>query len=113
MLLTWSVTSLQFGQHRPFAAVTIIRHWRIRTAARATRRCYAPHDELLQDHLFDWLDKAEVAGQPASLSPVSLLYGMLIKHDLFSYVSYIQRLIARGDLGPSSLQAWFVLVVID
>ncbi|KAG6920074.1 hypothetical protein DXG01_010142 [Tephrocybe rancida] len=101
MLLTWSVTPLQFGDHRPFAAVTIIRAWRTETADRATRRHFCPPDEFLQDRLFDWLDTSEFASSPDNIRSVSLLFGKLVKYELFSYTSYIQRLIARGEEGLS------------
>ncbi|KAK7057438.1 Med12 domain-containing protein [Favolaschia claudopus] len=99
MLLTWSVTPLQFGDHRPFAAVTLIRNWRAKVGDRATRRDFASPDEFLQDQLFDWLDTSDVASDPQNLRAVSVLYGKLVKDDLFSYAGYIQRLIARGEGG--------------
>ncbi|KAG6821036.1 hypothetical protein H0H93_007926 [Arthromyces matolae] len=102
MLLTWSVTPLQFGDHRPFAAVTIIRNWRMDAADRATRRHASLPDEFLQDRLFDWLDSSDAAGDPENIRAVSLLFGKLVKNDLFSYASYVQRLIARGETGLST-----------
>ncbi|KAF8876501.1 hypothetical protein BD779DRAFT_1560397 [Infundibulicybe gibba] len=97
MLLTWSVTPLQYGDHRPFAAVTLIRKWRERAGDRATRRDFTPPDEFLQDHLFEWLDSSEVSENPDNIRAVALLFGKLVKHELFSYAKYIQRLIARGS----------------
>ncbi|KAJ7128929.1 hypothetical protein C8R43DRAFT_1026393 [Mycena crocata] len=97
MLLTWSVTPLQFGDHRPFAAVTLIRNWRDKVGDRATRRDFAGPDEFLQDQLFDWLDTSDIAGEPQNLGAVAILFGKLVKEDLFSYAGYIQRLIARGE----------------
>ncbi|KAG5646821.1 hypothetical protein DXG03_002198 [Asterophora parasitica] len=99
MLLTWCVTPLQYGDHRPFAAITLIRNWRIQAGDRATRRNFNPPDEILQDRLFDWLDSSETAGDPENIRAVSLLFGKLVKQELFSYASYIQRLIARGEAG--------------
>ncbi|KAG6829453.1 hypothetical protein H0H92_004513 [Tricholoma furcatifolium] len=104
MLLTWSVTPLQFGDHRPFAAVTLIRNWRMDAAARATRRHSRPPDEFLQDRLFDWLDTSDVAIDSDNIQNVSLLFGKLVKSELFSYANYIQRLIARGEVGLSYTQ---------
>ncbi|KAF8887702.1 hypothetical protein BD779DRAFT_1672530 [Infundibulicybe gibba] len=101
MLLTWSVTPLQYGDHRPFAAVTLIRKWRERAGDRATRRDFTPPDEFLQDHLFEWLDSSEVSENPDNIRAVALLFGKLVKHELFSYAKYIQRLIARGEPGLS------------
>ncbi|GLB37302.1 putative transcription mediator complex subunit Med12 [Lyophyllum shimeji] len=102
MLLTWSVTPLQYGDHRPFAAVTLIHNWRAQAGDRATRRDFRPPDEFLQDRLFHWLDSSDVAGHPDNIRAVSLLFGKLVKQELFSYASYIQRLIARGEAGLSS-----------
>ncbi|KAK0461037.1 uncharacterized protein EV420DRAFT_1529889, partial [Desarmillaria tabescens] len=101
MLLTWSVTPLQFGDHRPFAAVTLIRNWRQRAGERALRREDRSPDEFIQDQLFNWLDSSEVAGDPKNIRAVALLFGKLIQRELFSYGSYIQRLIARGEQGMS------------
>ncbi|KAJ7502832.1 hypothetical protein B0H11DRAFT_1986564 [Mycena galericulata] len=101
MLLTWSVTPLQFGDHRPFAAVTLIRNWRVKVGDRATRRDFAGPDEFLQDQLFDWLDTSDIAGDQQNLRAVANLFGKLVKDDLFSYASYIQRLVARGESGLS------------
>lgn len=101
MLLTWCVTPLQYGDHRPFAAVTLISNWRNQAYDRATRRDFSPPDEFLQDQLFDWLDSSDTAGEPDNICCVALLFGKLVKHELFSYASYIQRLIARGEPGLS------------
>ncbi|TFK44503.1 hypothetical protein BDQ12DRAFT_21589 [Crucibulum laeve] len=105
MLLTWSVTPLQFGDHRPFAAVTLIRIWRDKACERATRRDMNTPNEFLQDQLFEWLDASDVAGEPTNIRAVALLYGKLVKHELFSYPCYIQRLIARGERGLSYTEA--------
>lgn len=99
LLLTWSVTPFQYGDHRPIAAVTLIRNWRDKAGERATRRDFNPPDELLQDRLFDWLDTSECALDPSIIRDVALLYGNLVKYELFSYANYIQRLVARGEPG--------------
>ncbi|KAJ7072521.1 hypothetical protein C8F01DRAFT_1104256 [Mycena amicta] len=101
MLLTWSVTPLQFGDHRPAAAVTLIQHWRDKVGERATRRDFSSPDEFLQEQLFEWLDTSEIAGEPHNLRAVSVLFGKLVKGELFSYAGYIQHLIARGESGMS------------
>ena len=108
MLLSWCVTPLQYGNHRPFAAVTLIKNWRDKACERATRRDFITPNELLQDQLFDWLDTSDVAGEPNNIRDVALLYGKLVKHELFSYASYIQRLIARGEPGLSFAEVTFV-----
>ncbi|KDR75321.1 hypothetical protein GALMADRAFT_249351 [Galerina marginata CBS 339.88] len=104
LLLDWSVTPLQYGDHRPFAAVTLIRIWRDKARDRASRRDITIPSELLQDRLFDWLDTSDVAGDPNNIRYIALLYGKLVKHEIFSYASYIQRLIARGEAGLSNAQ---------
>ncbi|KAF8258181.1 hypothetical protein EI94DRAFT_1755363 [Lactarius quietus] len=95
-LLTWSVTPLQFGDHRPYVAATILRRARAQWGARAARRDSAAPDGKLQDLLFEWLDRDETGNDVAS---VALLFGELVRSELFSYASYVQRLIARGEPG--------------
>lgn len=107
MLLTWSVTPLQYGDHRPFAAVTLICIWRNKAYARASKRDITKPNDFLQDQLFDWLDTSEIAGETNSIRDVALLYGKLVKHEVFSYSSYIQRLIARGEPGVCYAEVFF------
>ncbi|KAH8993017.1 hypothetical protein EDB92DRAFT_1944966 [Lactarius akahatsu] len=95
-LLTWSVTPLQFGDHRPYVAATILRRARAQWGARAARRDSAAPDGKLQDLLFDWLDRDATCNDVPS---VALLFGELVRSELFSYASYVQRLIARGEPG--------------
>lgn len=101
LLLSWSVCYLQYGDHRPYAAATLLRHWRDTAEERACRRDIAPPNELIQDGLFDWLDRDEKARDERNQSMVSLLFGELIQKGLFSYDQYIQRIIARGETGLS------------
>lgn len=101
-LLTWSVTPLQYGDHRPFVALTLLKHFRNQAGERANRRDVQAPDQFLQDALFQWLDTSEAAGDINNLRWVTLLYGKLVKYEIFSYPSYIQRLIARGEPGLSS-----------
>jgi mediator of RNA polymerase II transcription subunit 12 len=103
-LLTWSVSRVQFGDHRPFAAVTLLRIWRDKANDRAIRRDIAPPSEFIQDQLFDWLDQSDAAGDEENVKSVALLFGKLVKDDLFSYAIYLQRLIARGEPGLSFKQ---------
>ncbi|KAL6308224.1 hypothetical protein BKA93DRAFT_726196 [Sparassis latifolia] len=101
LLLTWSVTSLQYGDHRPYAAACLLREWRNKAGERAIRHDAESPDQFLQDQLFDWLDTSEVASESSNLPAVSLLFGQLVKYQLYSYQDYIQRLIARGERGLS------------
>jgi len=103
-LLTWSITPLQFGDHRPYAAATLLRLWRKRCGERAMRRDFTSPDDFLQDQLFDWLDESEPAAEEANLSSVAGLYGKLVRDGLFQYAKYVQRLVARGEPGLSYTQ---------
>jgi mediator of RNA polymerase II transcription subunit 12, fungi type len=98
-LLTWAVTPLQFGDHRPFAAVTLLGIWR--TKNDIFRHRYSSNEDFIHDQIFDWLDSSEVTQDPANLAVIASFVGQLIQHNLFSYEMYIQRLIARGELGLS------------
>jgi mediator of RNA polymerase II transcription subunit 12, fungi type len=95
-LLTWSVTLLQFGDHRPYVAATILRRARAQWGARAARLNSAAPDGKLQDLLFEWLDRD---GSSNDVASVALLFGELVRSELFSYASYVQRLIARCEPG--------------
>jgi mediator of RNA polymerase II transcription subunit 12 len=103
ILLVWSVTPLQYGEHRPYAVAALLRQWKEKQDERSLRRESSSDptgsEHFLHDCLFDWLDNSDVAGDSKNLSSVALLYGKLIKHGLFSYSKYTQRLIARGDVG--------------
>lgn len=111
ILLTWTVTPLQHGDHRPFAAATLISNWRDRACDRATRRDFTPPNGFLQDQLFDWLDFSEMASKPGCIQPIALLFGELLKCELFSYASYIQRLVARGEQGLSYKEVRFCWLI--
>ncbi|EJF57727.1 hypothetical protein DICSQDRAFT_182976 [Dichomitus squalens LYAD-421 SS1] len=100
-LLTWSVTPLQYGDHRPYAAACLLQLWRNRAEERAIRRDAPSSDDQIQSLLFHWLNKSEVAGEPSNLPAVALLFGQLVKHGLFSFGMYMQHLVARGEEGLS------------
>ncbi|THH04935.1 hypothetical protein EW145_g5157 [Phellinidium pouzarii] len=95
------VSDVAYGDHRPYAAVTLLRQWRDKTEERASRRDFASPNEVIQDELFDWLDTNEKASDERNFPLVSLLFGELIQNGLFSYDQYIQRIIARGETGLS------------
>ena len=103
-LLTWSVTPLQYGDHRPYAAACLLQLWRNRAADRAVRRDAPSPDEPIQSLLFQWLHMSEVAGDASNLPAVALLFGQLVKYGLFSFGEYMQHLIARGEEGLSFTQ---------
>ena len=111
ILLTWAVTPFQYGDHRPFAAATLISNWRDHAGDRATRRDSTPPDAFLQDQLFDWLDSSEMASKPGCIQPIALLFAELLKRELFSYASYIQRLVARGEQGLSYKEVRFCRLI--
>lgn len=94
-LLTWAVTPLQYGSHRPYAAVTLLQAYHERSARRELSSA------TLHDHLFDWLDTKIVAREVGNLRAVAILFGKLVKGGLFDYAGYVQRLVARGEEGLS------------
>ena len=99
MLLTWSITQHQYGDHRPYAVATLLLRWVDHSEDRAQRRGLSPPDEILQDRLFDWLDTSKVVTNTSNLAALTMMFGELISRGLFSYSKYIQRLIARGESG--------------
>ncbi|KAL5506968.1 SRB8 [Sanghuangporus vaninii] len=101
LLLSWGVCWLQYGDHRPYAAATLLRQWRDRAEERACRRDIESPDDFIQDGLFDWLDTDPKLCDDRNLTMTTLLFGELIQKGLFSYDRYIQRLIARGEMGLS------------
>lgn len=105
-LLTWSVTSLQYGDHRPYVVFSLLRRWRDKYSERATRRDLSSSypEEFLQDQLFDWLDESEGAGDEVNIGRVAAVFGKLVKEGLFGYAEYVQRLVARGEQGLSYAQ---------
>ena len=105
LLLSWSVCYLQYGDHRPYAAASLLGIWRDRTEERASRRDFTSPNELIQDEIFEWLDTNEKARDLRNLTMISILFGELIQKGLFSYDKYIQRLIARGETGLSFSEA--------
>lgn len=112
-LLSWAVTPLQFGDHRPYAAATLIGLWRNKCEERAMRREFTSPNEFLQDQLFDWLDESEIAGEECNLRNVAELFGKLVKDSLFDYAKYVQRLVARGEPGLSYTEVNHPLLLID
>ncbi|OAX39947.1 hypothetical protein K503DRAFT_781763 [Rhizopogon vinicolor AM-OR11-026] len=94
-LLTWAVTPLQYGSHRPYAAVTLLQSYHERTARREL------YSATLHDHLFGWLDTKAIAWEVGNLRAVAILFGKLVKSGLFDYAAYVQRLVARGEGGLS------------
>ncbi|KLO13572.1 hypothetical protein SCHPADRAFT_873833 [Schizopora paradoxa] len=101
LLLAWSVCYMQFGDHRPYAAVTLLQLWRDKTGERACRRDIESPNDKIQDAIFQWLDTNDMAEDERNLRAISLLFGELVEKDLFSYDKYIQRVIARGESGLS------------
>lgn len=88
---------MQHGEHRPYVAATLLGQW----YERIVRRDGAKAQADLQDHLFDWLDVGDTAQEPGNLKGIATTFGKLVKADLFSYASYLERLIARGECGLS------------
>ena len=57
ILLTWSVTSLQYGDHRPYAAACILEEWRRKAGERA------PLSVMASDAYFPFPDGIQIAAQ--------------------------------------------------
>lgn len=110
LLLSWCASPLQFGSHRPYAAVTLLRLWRSKAEENADVHDFISPQEKLQDELFDWLDVSDLVGKNENADSVSLLFGELVENGLFSYESYLQRLIARGETGLSFAEVRFALI---
>ncbi|CAE7226860.1 unnamed protein product [Rhizoctonia solani] len=116
VLLTWAVTSSQYGSHRPFLACSLLAR-----RSEGTR---------WQEGIWRWLDESEEVravgtlenerdqGLPSSAGiddgskimwhsrdAVALLVGELIEKGLFSYGWYMQKLIARGITDPRLVNA--------
>lgn len=100
IVLTWAVVSSHYGDHRPFAAATLLALFKDEAKLRAMRRKLPNPANLLQEKLFMWLDTSEVARDHVNnLEGVVLLYGELCRRGLISYPWFIQRLMARGETG--------------
>jgi mediator of RNA polymerase II transcription subunit 12 len=101
LLLSWCISPLQFGAHRPYAAETLLLLWRERAEEQSSIHDFISPQEQLQDELFYWLDTSDLAADDENEYNLSLLFGELIESGLFSYDVYLQRLIARGEAGLS------------
>lgn len=101
VLLDWSVTPLQYGDHRIYAVANVLRQYKEKLDEQLTLRDPSgPRgDALFQIRLFEWLDTSRVVGELENQRTVAPLLGQLFKLELFSYTQYVQRLIARGDVG--------------
>ena len=101
VLLDWSVTPLQYGDHRIYAVASILRNCKEKLDEQLVLRdpSCSRGDVLFQMRLFEWLDTSKIVGEPENRRTVAPLLGQLIKLELFSYTQYVQRLIARGDVG--------------
>lgn len=101
VLLDWSVTPLQYGDHRIYAVASILRDCKEKLDEQlALRDPSCPRgDVLFQMRLFEWLDTSKIVGELENRRTVAPLLGQLIRLGLFSYTVYVQRLIARGDVG--------------
>lgn len=106
MLLTWSITSHQYGDHRPYAVASLLFLWMHRMEDRAMRRGWPSPDEILQDKLFEWLDTSDVVTNANNLSAMAVTFSELVFRGIFSYSKYLHRLIARGENGLLVKQVW-------
>lgn len=87
--------------------MTLLRLWLDKAEDRTSIHDFTTPREQLQDELFNWLDTSESASDPDSVDNISLLFGELVENNLFSYDTYFQRLIARGEAGLSFEEVGF------
>lgn len=101
VLLDWSVTPLQYGDHRIYAVTSLLRQSKEKLDDQLVLRDpSSPRSgALFQMRLFEWLDTSKIVGDMENRRTVAPLLGQLIRLQLFSYTQYVQRLIARGDVG--------------
>ena len=101
VLLDWSVTPLQYGDHRIYAVANVLRQSKEKLDEQLSLRdpSCPRGDSLFQMRLFEWLDTSKIVGELENRRTVAPLLTRLIKLGLFSYPQYTQRLIARGDVG--------------
>ncbi|KDQ49550.1 hypothetical protein JAAARDRAFT_42784 [Jaapia argillacea MUCL 33604] len=114
LLLSWCITPLQYGDHRPYVVSTLLTRWLKRASRRTTHSDSIDTDtnstntsgagsapaRILQDELFDWLDTCECT----CVEGVARLFGELGKNGLWSFDEYLGRLISRGEIGLSNLE---------
>lgn len=102
ILLTWSVAKSQYGDHRPYAAATLVSLWKDEAKLRAIRRKAPKPDAALQEQLFNWLSSSDIAKDHRSnATGLALLFGELMRRNLFSYGWFIRRLMARGEISAN------------
>jgi mediator of RNA polymerase II transcription subunit 12 len=118
ILLSWATSPAQYGAHRPFVVLRLLKEWLAATTISSTHssswtRQPLRHD-VLQNALFDWLDiKPDPVRTPGGEHPsqqaIAVLFGKLVHAGLFSFPSYLQRLLARNEpLSATnvSVQCW-------
>ncbi|TFL04760.1 hypothetical protein BDV98DRAFT_330597 [Pterulicium gracile] len=106
MLLTWSVSPLQHGDHRPIAAARLLSI--LKTVSQLEHeKDRISRGAFIHDSIFEWLDTADVVGDPGNIALLSVLLEGVIDSSLFSYTEYIQRLVARGEQQDS--RHWLLL----
>jgi mediator of RNA polymerase II transcription subunit 12, fungi type len=101
IVLSWAVTTCQYGSHRPYIAVVLLKHWMSEASKQHTWSRSPTPQSILQDVLFDWLDKSPHAALEDNAFSVANLFGKLIPEGLFSYSTYLQRLLIRDEPGLS------------
>ncbi|TPX30202.1 hypothetical protein SmJEL517_g06180 [Synchytrium microbalum] len=97
-LFQWAITFSRSGNHRPYVVGAILT--RYAQDGRLGRR------RDLQTQLQVFLDTFE-SSHVEERRQLSELYGEIIRKDLFSLDTYIQRLISRGDLEASNIHKRF------
>ncbi|KAI9030192.1 hypothetical protein CLU79DRAFT_843056 [Phycomyces nitens] len=106
----WATSDARFGDWRSYLISSILLYWRDSTKS-------IERKTMLQDSLIGFLDEESILDESEAQgsddmdttedhtleanTPIILLFGTLIRLQLFSYQKYLLRLIARGELEPS------------
>ena len=95
ILLDWAIGLFQLGNHRPYAAYTLLHRW---------SEQYDEHRPKPFDFypiLYKWLDTFPAAKKEDNALAIGITFGELIRQGLFSYSRYLQSLIANGHTARS------------
>ncbi|TPX49398.1 hypothetical protein SeMB42_g02631 [Synchytrium endobioticum] len=92
-LFQWAITPYRMGHHRPYIVGAILSRYAKDERLGERRDVQRPLQVFLDSFSSDSIQERQ---------QLSELYGEMIRRDLFSLDTYIQRLISRGDLeGPA------------
>ena len=94
VLLTWGAAA-ECGDYRPYVAATLLHQWMEVEEGRAPLK---PPDRILQAELLHWLDNCTTATDHVhDMNGIAILYGELVRRELFDYSDFVRTLVARGE----------------